>query len=85
MTVKSFLTIPNRKIPAVGKASYGRDFLFEQKSRENFGCFKNKAVTFAHVNWLNFIAWWKCGVLVNFNTDNLDYNGSYESDLAKLT
>ena len=28
MTVKSFLTIPNRKIPAVGKASYGRDFLF---------------------------------------------------------
>ena len=23
--------IPNRKIPAVGKASYGRDFLFEQK------------------------------------------------------
>jgi hypothetical protein len=37
--------IPNRKIPAVGKASYGRGFLFEQKSRENFGCFKNKAVT----------------------------------------
>ena len=27
----------------------------------------------------------KQGVLVNFNTDNLDYNGSYESDLAKLT
>ena len=27
----------------------------------------------------------KWGVLVNFNTDNLDYNGSYESDLAKLT
>ncbi len=26
--------ISNRKIPAVGKASYGRDFLFEQKSRE---------------------------------------------------
>ena len=26
--------IPNRKIPAVGKASYGRDFLFEQKSSE---------------------------------------------------
>ena len=25
MTVKSFLMIPNRKIPAVGKASYGRD------------------------------------------------------------
>lgn len=45
MTVKSFLMILNRKIPAVGKASYGRDFLFEQKSRENFGCFKNKAVT----------------------------------------
>ena len=22
--------IPNRKIPAVGKASYGRDFLFEK-------------------------------------------------------
>lgn len=34
MTVKSFLMIPNRKIPAVGKASYGRDFLFEQKSCE---------------------------------------------------
>ena len=31
--------IPNRKIPAVGKASYGRDFLFE-KSRENFGTSK---------------------------------------------
>ena len=27
MTVKSFLMIPNRKIPAVGNASYGRDFL----------------------------------------------------------
>ena len=26
--------IPNRKIPAVGNASYGRDFLFEQKSSE---------------------------------------------------
>ena len=25
--VSSFLMIPNRKIPAVGKASYGRDFL----------------------------------------------------------
>ncbi len=37
----SFLTIPNRKIPAIGKASYGRDFLFE-KSRENFGRFKIK-------------------------------------------
>ena len=24
----SFLMIPNRKIPAVGKASYGRDFLY---------------------------------------------------------
>lgn len=24
-------------------------------------------------------------ILMNFNTDNLDYNGSYESDLAKLT
>lgn len=34
MTVKSFLMIPNRKIPAVGNASYGRDFLFEQKSSE---------------------------------------------------
>ena len=32
MTVKSFLMIPNRKNPAVGKASYGRDFLFEQKN-----------------------------------------------------
>jgi len=40
LTVKSFLMIPNRKIPAVGKASYGRDFLFEQKSCENFGCSK---------------------------------------------
>ena len=38
----SFLMIPNRKIPAVGKASYGMDFLFEQKSSENFGCFKIK-------------------------------------------
>ena len=37
--------IPNRKIPAVGKASYGRDFLFEQKSSENFWLFQNKAVT----------------------------------------
>ena len=37
--------IPNRKIPAVGKASYGRDFYLNKKSRENFGCFKNKAVT----------------------------------------
>ena len=27
MAVKSFLMIPNRKIPVVGKASYGRDFL----------------------------------------------------------
>ena len=36
----SFLTILNRKIPAVGKASYGRDFLFEQKSSENFGTSK---------------------------------------------
>ena len=27
MTVKSFLMISNRKIPAVGKASYGRDLL----------------------------------------------------------
>ncbi len=35
----SFLTILNRKIPAVGKASYGRDFLFE-KNCENFGRFK---------------------------------------------
>ena len=35
--------ISNRKIPAVGKASYGRDFLFEQKSRENFGRFKIKS------------------------------------------
>lgn len=34
MTVKSFLMIPNRKIPAVENASYGRDFLFEQKSSE---------------------------------------------------
>ena len=25
--VSLFLMIPNRKIPAVGKASYGRDFL----------------------------------------------------------
>ena len=33
MTVKSFLMIPNRKIPAVGKASYGRDFLFLNKNR----------------------------------------------------
>jgi hypothetical protein len=32
LTVKSFLMIPNRKIPVVGKASYGRDFLFEQKN-----------------------------------------------------
>ena len=32
--------IYNRKIPAVGKASYGRDFLFEQKKRENFGTSK---------------------------------------------
>ena len=38
----SFLMISNRKIPAVGKASYGRDFLFE-KSRENFGRFKIKS------------------------------------------
>ena len=38
----SFLTILNRKIPAVGKASYGRDFLLE-KSRDNFGCFKIKS------------------------------------------
>lgn len=38
----SFLMIPNRKIPAVGKASYGRDFLFE-KSRDNFGCFTIKS------------------------------------------
>lgn len=36
----SFLTILNRKIPAVGKASYGRDFVFEQKSSENFGISK---------------------------------------------
>ena len=35
--------IPNRKIPAVGKASYGRDFLFEQKSSENFGRFTIKS------------------------------------------
>ena len=40
MTVKSFLMILNRKIPAVGKASYGRDFLFDQKSSENFGTSK---------------------------------------------
>ena len=40
MAVKSFLMISNRKIPAVGKASYGRDFLFEQKSSENFGISK---------------------------------------------
>ena len=25
------------KIPAVGKTSYGRDFVFEQKSSENLG------------------------------------------------
>ena len=43
MTVKSFLMIPNRKIPAVGNASYGRDFLFEQKSSDNFGRFKIKS------------------------------------------
>ena len=32
--------IPNIKIPAVGKVSYGRDFVFEQKSSENFGTSK---------------------------------------------
>ena len=32
MTVKSFLMIPNRKIPAVGKASYGRDFYLNKKA-----------------------------------------------------
>ena len=37
--------IPNRKIPAVGKASYGWDFLFEQKSSEKLWLFQNKAVT----------------------------------------
>ena len=28
--VSSFLMIPNRKIPAVGKASYGRDFFVKK-------------------------------------------------------
>lgn len=32
MTVKSFLMILNRKIPAVEKASYGRDFYLNKKA-----------------------------------------------------
>ena len=34
--------IPNRKIPAVGKVSYGRDSYFEQKAMKTFGCLKIK-------------------------------------------
>ena len=32
MTVKSFLMILNKTIPAVGKASYGRDFYLNKKA-----------------------------------------------------
>ncbi len=54
MTVKSFLMIPNRKIPAVGKASYGRDFLDNKRLTQiQYVLVKEyeKRTTFLHLYW----------------------------------
>lgn len=54
MTVKSFLMIPNRKIPAVGKASYGRDFLDNKRLTQiQYVLVKEygKRTMFLHLYW----------------------------------
>ncbi len=54
MTVKSFLMIPNRKIPAVGNASYGRDFLDNKRLTQiQYALVKEygKRTMFLHFYW----------------------------------
>ena len=50
----SFLMIPNRKIPAIGKVSYGRDFLDNKRLTQiQYVLVKEygKRTTFLHLYW----------------------------------